>query len=264
MRTALIVAFGAGLSACTLEIPPSPDLSDLASEYEHPDGVLNEDNIESIADAARAALERVEHLSSLDFVVETLDQVSEQVQEFSRATSESRFKVDLWSETRAPCPGASGDGESSEEAGMFVVSLAVEASRIRPTIWGEFAACRLERAGVTAELDATLEVFLDGDYELHSLEFESYLFRIAGDIQIGGAATEGSLDFRILREQAIEVRVPSEVGHVVVRFARGEDQEAALRTGDGTFCCHFDDRRCASVSGDSCSSSEDGDRVVRW
>lgn len=264
MRLPLIALFGAGLSACSFELPEGPDLSELASEYDHPDGLLNEENVETIVKAARATLERIDQFSSLDFVIETLSKTSDSVQGFSKATPGTRFSVDLASQTVAPCPGIAEDHESGSGPGHFVMDLVVEASQLRPTIWGNFDACQLDPGGVPVELDATLQIYLDGDLALTSLEVKSYLFKLAGEIRIDGEEDEGQLDFRLFSDRALELRIPSDTGHIVMGFQAGEVQEASVRTADESFCCHFDERRCAQVSGDSCSSPETGDEEIRW
>lgn len=264
VRSSVLVALGVAISACSFELPKGPDLSQLASSYDHPDGELSEDNVEEVLALVQGSLERIEQLSSLDFVVDTLRDVSEEVQEFSRATSESRLRVDLFSETKVPCAGFEEEGLSGEEVGSFVLSLAVEGSELQPTIWGEFRDCRFGRSGVPVRLDSSLQIYVEGDRALRALDIESYLFELSGDIGVGDAEMQSHLDFRVFRDRTLEVRVRTETGFIVAGFESGSDRSTSIRTGDGSFCCHFDERRCARVSGDSCSSGEVGDQEIHW
>lgn len=257
--------FFLGASACALEIPEGPDLSQLAAGYERPDGALNEENVREVAEAAQRAYEDAKAFVSIAFVMDTLSEVGDAVAEFSDADAEHPLKVKLVGNTEAICPG-NGDREPDDpKNGTLKLTLTVEHSKINPTVWGRFNDCQLaERDGLQVTVDSDIAVYIDGNLNLSALSLESYLFRIDGKAESNRGALQGELDFRLFQDGSLEVRVPAEEGHIITTFGVLGEERAAVRTRNRSYCCYFNEQRCLRISGDSCSDAAQGDEELSW
>jgi hypothetical protein len=257
--------FAVSLSACSsLDLPEGPDLSALNQTYEEPGGQVNPENVSEIVETARAAYEEVRAFTALDFVVETLDQVGEVIQDFSDVDPEHPRQVDVVSDTTTICPGFGDNGETDPDNGSLTFTLTIEASRVTPTIWGRFDQCKLVDAKTQISLDSSIDLYITGDLDLTDLVFKSYLFRLNGDLKVNENTLEHEIDFRILADKSIEVQVPAEKGQVVANFGLLANRRMALRARDRSFCCYFDEQRCARLSGPSCADAESGDQELSW
>lgn len=249
-------------TACSLVVPEGPDLTALERSYTNPSGTLDEDNVGLLAETGAAAIQRVRSLGNLDFVVDALDSVTSAIQNFSESTQDE-FEIDIVSDSRTACPGYRGASIHDETNGSLRFTLALEDSVVRPSLWGKFIDCRLEPGDSKIELDADVSVLIEGERALSDLDVTGYLFSIDGLVRFDGNVWRDGIDFRVLRDDAVEISVPSTDGNLILRLGETDDQ-TVVRTRALSYCCHFEARRCFEVSRDSCDSPVASGEELEW
>lgn len=261
----LVLATSFGLAGCEgLELPRGPDLAQLGRAYERPDGELDQSELASVIESAQAVYDQVQELQGLEFVIDTVEQVGEAAQEFVAAESGDPLLVDLVSRTDHVCPGQRRVASSDPANGLLHFTLTIDDSVITPVVWGELQACQaLSSEGLPVALDAVVELLLEGELSLARLDLQKFLFRVEGNADVDQVGVPVDLDFRVLADRTVEVRVPSAGGDVVFAFGRLA-QRAAVRTRDLSYCCQFGLRRCVEVVSPSCDAERVGDRELTW
>lgn len=267
-----------------LELPAGPELAALHAAYDDPRGTVDD---ESIAEVAALGLQRIDAilgLGRLDFVMESLTEVSEVVKEVARSDGDTHFRLKAVTSVERLCPGG-GDREATGGAGggagdthgVLTYTMRIERNGILDTVWGDFDHCQfpdpgevfpgaseLPRvAGSTITYDGTMDIYLGGDLQLADLSLQSFLFRLDGTMQVEGIDVDVDLDFRVHQDLRTEIRVPAQDGDVVFSFEPGATL-VALEAGDGSYCCNFDERNCVLSEGNDCDDLQAGDRVIEW
>jgi hypothetical protein len=272
---ALVAWFGAtGCSRLTL--PSGDELASLNRAYDEPKGKLSEEVMEEVASRALDRLDSILGLGRLDFVVDSLTEVSEVVREVTTEGSVRRIRVTALTSVEKICPGEGGEPDSDAN-GILSYTLRVRENGVLDTVWGDFMACRFpdpgetfpgftglpREAGALVTYDGSMDVYLGGNLDLPELDLQRFLFRLEGMLEIGGETVEAALDFRVARDGRTEVRVPADDGDVVFTFTRGETK-AGLEAGDGSYCCDFAERSCVRAQSNDCEELMVGDEVIRW
>jgi hypothetical protein len=276
----------ASLGCDRLVLPEGPELAELHAAYDDPRGTVDEATIANVAALAVRDLDAILGLGRLDFVTESLTEVSEVVKDSAQGEADSRFRLKAVASVDHVCPGdgsangAGGEGgAASDENGILTYTMRVRENGILDTVWGEFSDCRFadpgemfpgvsvlpRTPGSIVTYDGSMDVYLGGDLALARLSFQSFLFRLRGTLTLAeGLEVNADLDFRIHRDHTTEVRAPGEEGDVVFTFRPGTTL-AGLLTGDGSFCCALSERICVlTEQGDKCEALPTGGDELRW
>jgi hypothetical protein len=270
------------LLACSgLNLPQGPQLADLDAAYDNPEGLVDDETIAAVAALALSRLDAILGLGRLDFVTESLTEVSEVVKETVRDDGDTHFRIKAVTSVEKVCPGEPGDGGmggvGGADNGLLTYTMRIEKSGILDTVWGEFESCRFpdpgeifpgashlpRMAGSIVTYDGSMDIYLGGNLQLAELEFRRFLFRLDGTLELGSTTVDVALDFRLQEDGRTEIRVPAEDGDVVFSF-RPKSALVGLEAGDGSYCCDFGERACALANGNDCQDLQLEDRVLRW
>lgn len=275
---ALAATFGSCLAVtgCSrLTLPTGEELASLDRAYDEPKGRVNSDGMEDVSVSALSRLDSILGLGRLDFVIDSLNDVSEVVQDVTTGGTVRRLRVTALTTVEKICPGEGGEPDK-ETNGALTYTLRVQENGVLDTVWGEFAACRFpdpgerfpgftslpREAGDIVTYDGSMDVYLGGNLQLLELDLQHFLFRLEGSGEVGGTPFDVGLDFRVRQDRKTEVRVPADGGDVVFSFASGTTL-VGLQTGEGSYCCDFERRACAR-SGDDCDEFPAGEPVILW
>jgi hypothetical protein len=111
-------------------------------------------------------------------------------------------------------------------------------------------------------VDGDLGIYLGETQPIFDISLDLLLVHVLGTVTFEGTEHDVDLSFRLIDERLLEVAIPADNGDVVFDLAEGLET-SALRTGNGSFCCWFADRQCASVASETCEG-EPGDNVWTW
>jgi hypothetical protein len=215
--------------------------------------------MEVVTEVVEKATEALARLGNLDFVVQTLGNVGDTIRNAASSDDGGILKVTGVSDVVGICPGLESKATTDEANGKLTFTVTFDKSFVDPVIWGEFMDCQFNQSGLGITLNSTMDLHLGAPMALDSLRFDEILFRLDGSYLFEGTSYPLGLDFR-LQEDAIEFRIPAEGGDVIAKLGR-DLSEVAIRTSDGSFCCHFENRYCDEVTGDSCEDPADGTRL---
>lgn len=272
------------LLACSrLSLPEGPELATLDAAYDDPQGTVDEETIAEVVALGLRRLDAILGLGRLDFVTESLTDVSEVIKEAGRGEADSHFRLKAVASVDRNCPGDGSDdgagegGQGGADSGVLSYTMRVQENGILDTVWGTFSNCEFpdpgemfpgasvlpRTPGSLVAYDGSMDIYLGGDLKLAELAFERFLFRLVGTFTVGGEDMAIELDFRVQRDRKTEVRVPATDGDVVFSFTPGTTL-VELEAGDGSYCCDFEQRNCVLSEGNSCEDLQAGDQVLRW
>jgi len=263
------------VSCSRLSLPEGDELASLEAVYENPQGRVTRGDMERAATMAVDRLDAILGLGRLDFVVDSLTDVAEVVKDVASDEGTGRFRVTAVTTVDKICPGA-GE-EVDPDNGHLTYTLRVRENGVLDTVWGDFNRCQFidpgevfahggtvpRTPGSLVTFDGSMDVYLGGNLRLRELEFEHFLFRVDGVLDLPDAEIVADFDFRVDREQHTQVRVPVSNGDVVFSFVPSR-MAVGLATRDGLHCCDFDRRFCVSSDSAACNDLEEGDRVIEW
>ncbi len=244
LRVTLGVLVAACSAACTdaADIPPTPDLSSLAAEYDEPDAEV------ASPSSAEAILERFPELEPLVGALRSLRTLIQPV-DTARDTAESQggegIQLRGGVNVTVNCPGFEGSGEDN---GTLSFELAVNRSRILQSFWGHANHCIF---GATVN-DETLLAELDGDIAIDAGEdirlgaswpAARLLLSVVGNLDIAGLALGGGLSGRVI-DGRVEYLQRVEEGSVVL-FATTTG--FGLRDALETWYCGTDSGACSTT-----------------
>lgn len=130
-----------------------------------------------------------------------------------------------------------------------------------PVVWGTVTACRYRLGEHQVELDGLAADLADGDVRMYVgpnvgaedlVRFpEPVVVELSAQATIDGRAVASTLNFRIdMQTRALELLVPLDGGHVLVRVDPTRGGEVEARASNGTFSCEMDALRCTGADGE--------------
>src|SRR5690606_11281162 len=138
----LVITWGLTLGSCSpLDIPTGPELSELAQQYDNPDGALPEEEMEEVAGVVREKVEALNHLGNLSFASDTLGHAAEAILGTAKTDGGGLVKLTGVSEVKTPCPGHKSDSSSDDSNGALSFTTTMQDSFIDSTVWGQFEKC---------------------------------------------------------------------------------------------------------------------------
>ncbi len=258
------------------DIPVGPNMQPLVDVYDNPTGTLDEQNVEEVVRKAAEQLAKVDELGDLQFVVDTVENVTKTVEDFSDEGGDDdtggQVPIDGVARFRTICPGwVPGERLNQEENGALNMTLPFRDSRYLSVIFGSFARCRFrvvnaqqQATPLRLEVNSTVAGYIGPGVNLNLSNLQSVLFRLEGIASIDEEEPfPVELDFRVYRAGLVETRVPSDDGEVIA-FVEDNTVGAGIRAANGTFCCIFGGRLCIETEATSCQGVTTGDRVLRW
>jgi hypothetical protein len=265
-------------AACNDEpdIPEGPNMLPLVEIYDNPPGTLDEANVEAVAMLAAEQLAKVGELGDLDFVVETLQDVTETVDDFSEEGGDDdtggQVPVNGVARFRTICPGwVPGERLDQEANGALNVTLPFRDSRYLPVIFGSFERCRFRVVNrqeqvtpLRVQLNSAIAGYIGPDIRLDLSNLRSVLFRLEGTGSFDDdEPVDVELDFRVFTAGKVETRVSAQGGDVIPFVEEGVAR-VGIRAANGTFCCDFEERICIQTEATSCEGVTSGDRALTW
>ena len=216
------IVFAASLCACSgaSEIPDTPDLSDLISNYEQPTADLDTTTANEVLDQLPPLEELVAGFRAARYTTNGVDEGSE-----SNEESESALRVQGSIRVTLRCPGEEPDPVfDASTNGSISMTLAIEESRIKSSVRALAAACVLrgELASLPIRIAVNGPVLFDlgGDVGLRDRWSGQLLMSIEETLEVGGIVLEN-----------VSARWDGErLEHLFRRPSDGETVVAELRT----------------------------------
>lgn len=274
------VAFA--LYACTPELdkPALASLDALVEAYDHPPGVLTDDNVGEIAVQAAALLVDLESGNPAEFFVEVLSTMESELEErgvlqADADDSEAAVRIDAAVRLRVPCPGPDPDVPSHDGSfGSLELVTRIDDNRLAAVAQGTATACWFPITGGRRDEDdgrdgavgsagegvdggarAATGLSLDGQLFAHH-DFVDEQIRVL--LSVDGTLTLHVAPERVLHQldlrvsgSLLETRVTmNDMSFVVFR-----DQERfGIRDARTTYSCKLQERVCEDTTGG----------VLRW
>ncbi|HEX6273875.1 MAG TPA: hypothetical protein VFZ53_12595 [Polyangiaceae bacterium] len=232
----------AGLAACSgaAEVPDTPDLSELQSEYERPTGLLDLTSVNEV-------LAEIPELGRLSSGFRAAGYATRGVNEAADTSAKKESSIRLQGSIRVGlrCPGdAASPVFDADTNGSMSLTLAVENNAIKRGVGGRADGCVL-RADVRGtplrvEIDGPIAFDLGGDLSLRQRWSGRLLMRIAGTITIGDLELQ-SLSARFTNSKFEYLFVLPNDDWIIAELT---DQGVALRDREQTWVCP-DGQPCA-------------------
>jgi hypothetical protein len=258
------------------DIPEGPNMLPLVEIYDEPPGTLDAQNVEEVAMLAAEQLAKVAELGDLDFVVETLQDVTETVDDFSEEGGDDdtggQVPVNGVARFQTICPGwVPGEKVDQEANGALNITLPFRDSRYLTVIFGSFARCRFRVVNrqeqvtpIRVELNSAIAGYIGPGIKLDLSNLQSVLFQLEGTGNFDDEEpVDIELDFRVFTAGKVETRVPAQGGDVIPFVEEGVAR-VGIRAANGTFCCEFEERICIQTEATSCEGVTSGDRALTW
>jgi hypothetical protein len=248
-------------AACqpAMDDPTPPDTRALLSQYDSPSGELSGTRLSALADTFFAHMQTVDDTDALASVHELLNRaaaVSGIAGTESGAIEEFRpSKLLVVAQATRLCGGPDFNAEAAAiadggvSAGSIHMTLKGGRFGIFPVVWGHFDRC--------SEQIGDLDVSLDGNFSLTLVRRErgrDMLYSFDGEIAAPHPRHSGSLDFRLLANGTIELRVNGSDGDVIV--SRNSQQQEYVRDRHGLWTCDLAQRRCTDPRSGAVLSTE--------
>jgi hypothetical protein len=255
LRGARAVLLGLGVStlaassaACDRasieDVKPPPEVSGLEEAYKDPKGSVSAENLQNLADKYAEQLSWVETTNQLAVLGDLSDQLSSKQLDFVAGPddldpTEGAKLRGLVRLTRI-CRGPEGDDIVDAERFGTVTMVGKASERgLYPVIWGTLENC-------SDHVDGGGAFTIDGSYFLVLRKQPDgkvdRLLSVRGTIENAQGSFEGRLDFRVLGDGRVEVRVPAEDGDVVIGLKT--DAAQTLRDRASQWDCKFDQLSC--------------------
>lgn len=234
-------------------------MEEVAARYDNPDGTLPEVEMKGLEVAVVEALEVLQRLGNLEFVVDALREVGETIRKTASSDSSPLVKVSGTSRARRLCPGLESHPTANEANGRLEFMATFEESFLSEVVWGNFVNCQIHQFGVGVTLNSTMDAYMGGPVPLDRLRFDHLLFRLDGRYTSEERTDTLAFDFRLV-DDALEVRLPGANGDVIAQVSKGIGA-VAIRTASSSFCCDFEQHFCDQLDGDSCDSAPTGTRL---
>ena len=230
----------------SIDNPRAPDTAPLQETYDRPPGHLSSAAIAETAKDFAKRLQLMADTGNMSAVTEVLSEAEDHglIADLSTVDASENPRRLLTVAITRVCRGDDPARQviDPERFGTMTMQLKASEHGLFPVVWGSFEQC------VQPGIDGA--VTIDGDYfaaiRPASLPGEvDMLYAFSGVLTKNTQTYEGDLDFRLLADGAIEVRVHSADGDVIVGVD-GAGRELA-RDDAGDWICQLAKLRCTNT-----------------
>jgi hypothetical protein len=247
-RAALLTSAWSLLYACDrgIENPTAPDAGGLDGRYENPQGKLSGNNIAEVLADFKDRIDVVNATGQLAVINEVLDRADEHdiVDEQGELDQDPNPKRLVTASLTYTCRGPSKftDIVDAERYGTMTMQLKLSQHGLYPVVWGTFDHCIESAEGAPFTVGGDYFAVLS-DAPRGGLDT---LYSFTGAVHAGTVEFDGELDFRVLATGAAEVRVPTDMGDVII----GVDKRARIIARDvaGEWLCNVVTLRCINMA----------------
>jgi hypothetical protein len=241
-----------GLGACRppgIVKPRAPDMTELVESYDSPTGVFD---AEDTADVAAAVAVISELLASTDIAPRLRELLAELIEPVAPSSSGQPaggnplrlgLRADGYMEAKRICPGWTLPVQVDPDNGNLNATATFSEKGLDPVAWGSVAACRYRvgqqrvQLSPSSDLDA-IRVYWGQGVDRDSLAQRDLVFSLALSAEVDDMALDVDVDFRVLKDGALEYLLQVASGFLVV--TANIDGSFAVRSRDASLACTSD------------------------
>ncbi len=240
-----------------VDFPELPNLAPLNEVYENPTGTVDPENVDIAIQETADDIVILQALGDLSFVIDSLTGVEETLDDYAEPDGDPVFEENPsfkgFARVKTICPGWGAPSIDAEENGTLDYTVEFTDLKIEANSAGGFEACRAEAEGIRVQLDTSLGIYIPGGVRFDAPNFSPVLFALSGPVRIESEEPiKIELDFRVTREDLLEVRTPVSDGDVIVSVEIPV-LYIRVRGSNGTFCCDALGDDCFESSTGTCS-----------